>query len=774
MRIVKYLLIVFAAVTAFIACQKELSFDGGISEGTLKANSGGDCLPSTVYGQYQKDTGLTPLNYIDVQVNVTFPGTYSITSDTVNGYSFKGTGTLGNPGLNTVRLYGSGKPLATGTDLFIIRYGTSTCVALITVTTPGGGGGLAVFTLGGAPGSCTGAVQNGVFTAGTALNATNSITITVNVTTIGTFLIGSLPTNGMTFGAAGTFTATGVQQVTLAGIGTPIAAGINNVTITSGTTNCTASVTTLAAGASAAFTLGGAGGACTPVTVNGTYTAGTILTTANTVSIQVNVTSIGAYAITTTTANGIQFAAAGVFTATGAQTVSLTGIGTPAVAGPFNYSATGGGTTCTFAVTAGGGSTSGVYTLSGAPASCTGAVANGTYTAGTPLNATNTVTINVNVTTAGSYSITTTTVNGISFAATGTFAGTGAQTVNLVGTGTPTAAGSFNYPATGGGNTCTFSVTAVGGGGGAAAFTLTGAPGSCTGATTNGTYTVGTALTAANTVSIGVNVTVLGTYSITTLTNNGISFSKSGTFTVLGAQNVILNGTGTPTAAGNFNFSATGTGTGSTCTFSVTCNGVVTNNDYFPLTQNSYWSYDLLLQGVSIGDSLYKVSDVQSNIGGNTYRNFKYGIGTTLDELTRYRKTGNDYYEYILVDSFTYSTIFDVEQFAEILFLKENATIGTTWQSAEFTGLENGLPMKMKYVFNIEQNNTTVTVNGVTYNNVIKVAWKIQVDRGAGYIDDTIMESWYSKGIGQVKFRRYEAGTPANELLDNLRYYQVL
>ncbi len=774
MRIAKYLLMVFAVVTAFIACQKELSFDGGISEGTLKANSGGDCLPSTIYGQYQKDTILRATNYIDVQVNVTFPGTYTITSDTVNGYSFKGTGTLGNPGLNTVRLYGSGTPLAAGTDLFIIRYGTSTCVALITVTTPGGGGGLASFTLGGAPGSCTGAVQNGVFTVGTALNATSSITITVNVTTVGTFLIGSLPTNGMTFGAAGTFTTTGVQQVTLAGIGTPVAAGINNITITSGTTNCTASVTTLAAGASAAFTIGGAGGACTPITVNGTYTAGTILSSVNTVDIEVNVTATGAYSITTTTANGIQFAAAGTFTTTGAQTVSLTGIGTPAVAGPFNYSATGGGTTCTFAITAGGGGTSAVYTLSGAPATCTGSVANGTYTAGTPLTAANTVTINVNVTTAGSYSITTTSVNGISFAATGTFAGTGPQTVNLVGTGTPTAAGSFNYPATGGGNTCTFSVTAGGGGGGAASFTLTGAPGSCTGATTSGTYTVGTALTAANTATIAVNVTALGTYTISTLTNNGIQFSKSGSFTVLGAQNVVLNGSGTPSAAGSFNFSATGAGTGSSCTFSVTCNGAVVNNDYFPLTQNSHWSYDFVFLGIVQADTLYKVSDVQSTVGPNTYRNFKYGFITALDDLTRYRKSGNDYYEYILVDSFTISTIFDVEQYGEILFLKENAPIGTTWQSAEFTGQEGGQPMKMKYVFNIEQNNTTVTVNGVTYSNVIKVAWKIQVDRGAGYVDDTIMESWYSKGIGQVKFRRYEAGIPTNELIDNLRYYQVL
>jgi hypothetical protein len=773
MKIVKYLLIVFATVTAFIACQKELSFDGGVSEGTLKANAGGDCLPSTVYGQYQKDTTLRTTNYIDVQVNVNFPGTYSIATDTVNGYSFKGTGTLGNPGLNTVRLYGSGKPIAAGTDLFIVRYGTSTCVALITVTTPGGGGGLAIFALGGAPGSCTGATQNGIFTAGTALDASNSITITVNVTTAGAFAIGSLPTNGITFGAAGTFATTGVQQVTLAGVGTPLAAGINNITITAGATNCMASITTLAAGAPAVFSLGSAGGACTPFTVNGTYTAGTILSITNTVALEVNVTTVGAYVISTTAVNGIQFAASGSFAATGVQTVTLTGMGTPAMAGPFTYAATGGGTTCSFAVTATGTGTTAVYTLSGTPGTCTGAVANGTYTAGTLLTAANTVTINVNVTTAGSYSISTTAVNGISFSATGTFAGTGAQTVNLTGTGTPAAAGSFNYPATGAGNSCTFSVTAVGGGGGSAAtYTLTGAPGACTGATTSGTYTVGALLTAANTATIGVNVTVLGTYTISTNTNNGISFSKSGTFSTLGAQNVVLTGTGTPTAAGAFNYTATGTG--STCTFSVTAvGGVVVNNDYFPLTQNSRWSYDFLISGTPAADTLYKVSDVQSSIGGNTYRNFNYGLGPVATDLTRYRKSGNDYYQRILVDSFTIAVELDVAQYNEILFLKENAPINTSWESAEFTGAVSGVPLKLKYTFNIEQNNTTVTVNGITYNNVIKVAWKVRTDAGAGYVDDTIMESWYAKGIGQVKFRRYDPATPTNELVDNLRFYQV-
>jgi len=83
----------------------------------------------------------------------------------------------------------------------------------------------------------------------------------------------------------------------------------------------------------------------------------------------------------------------------------------------------------------------------------------GTYIVGTALTAANTAVINVNVTSPGIYNISTTTVNGISFSATGTFNITGPQQVTLNGTGTPTAAGTFNYPVSGGGNTCSFPVT---------------------------------------------------------------------------------------------------------------------------------------------------------------------------------------------------------------------------------------------------------------------------------------------------------------------------
>jgi hypothetical protein len=216
-------------------------------------------------------------------------------------------------------------------------------------------------------------------------------------------------------------------------------------------------------GGSAAYTLGGAPGNCTGFTLAGTYLVGTALTSANTVTINVTVTTAGTYSITTPTVNGIKFSASGTFSSTGAQALTLTGSGTPAAAGAFNYSVTVGSSTCTLSVTATGGGSAATFTLGGSPGNCTGfTLGTGTYLVGTALTSTNTVSLTVNVTAAGTYSIATPTVNGISFSKTGTFTSTGSQTITLTGTGTPAAAGANNYTVTAGGNSCIFSVSATG------------------------------------------------------------------------------------------------------------------------------------------------------------------------------------------------------------------------------------------------------------------------------------------------------------------------
>ena len=102
--------------------------------------------------------------------------------------------------------------------------------------------------------------------------------------------------------------------------------------------------------------------------------------------------------------------------------------------------------------------------------------------------------------------------------------------------------------------------------GGTAVFSLEGSPGVCASAFLSGSYTAGTAVTAANTVLVSANVTTIGTYTITTSTANGIKFTGAGSFTTTGLQFIELTASGTATAAGTFNYTSGTTG----CSFPVT------------------------------------------------------------------------------------------------------------------------------------------------------------------------------------------------------------
>mgnify|MGYP003557745224 FL=1 len=155
MKFLKYFLIVSLTIFILQACEKEYSLEdaGGTAAGTLKADGFGDCLPSAVNGIYKIDSALGSNNFIEVQLNLTAAGNYVIVSDTVNGFSFKGSGNIASTGLYNVRLYGSGKPLNSGVNYFTISFGNSQCDIAVTVVTAATN--IAVFTLGGSPGSCT-------------------------------------------------------------------------------------------------------------------------------------------------------------------------------------------------------------------------------------------------------------------------------------------------------------------------------------------------------------------------------------------------------------------------------------------------------------------------------------------------------------------------------------------------------------------------------------------------------------------------------------------
>jgi hypothetical protein len=434
-------LLALLAIVIF-SCQKEMSLEqpGTPAEGSLQADVSGDCLPKTVNGVYSVGTALvSTTNTITVDVNVTRTGTYTITTDTVNGYYFRGVGIFTNTGNNTVTLRGNGTPFQNGINNFAVSFDGTVCDVQVTVASP------AVFTLVGAP-TCTAPTIAGTYGLNVPLTTANTVTLNVNVTTVGAYTI-TTTYQGMTFSRTDLFTATGAQTVVLNGTGTPTTAGANVVPITVGASTCSFTITVAAAGVG---TLGVTAGACTPATVNGVYTSGVVLDPAtNTVSIEVNVTTAGTFSITTNTVAGFSFAFNGILSTTGVQTVTLQGTGTPSGTGAQTFTVTLGASTCTFSVTVAGPA---VYTIN-----CGTATANGTYQALIPLTAANTITIPITVASAGSYTLTAS-VNGMTFSNTGSLT-LATTSITLNGTGIPSAAGSYNLPV--GTPTCNVSITVL-------------------------------------------------------------------------------------------------------------------------------------------------------------------------------------------------------------------------------------------------------------------------------------------------------------------------
>jgi hypothetical protein len=91
---------------------------------------------------------------------------------------------------------------------------------------PGTSTGTSLFVMAGEPDDCVSPLISGAYRAGTALDASNTVEILVNVTTLGTWNITTGLTNGVRFSGSGNFTTTGLQSIVLTGNGIPLQSGI--------------------------------------------------------------------------------------------------------------------------------------------------------------------------------------------------------------------------------------------------------------------------------------------------------------------------------------------------------------------------------------------------------------------------------------------------------------------------------------------------------------------------------------------------------------------
>lgn len=215
-----------------------ISLCGGEGKASLNFNCSADVR---IYGSYIVNTGLTSGNYLSISLNVTKKGAYEIKGTTSNGYAFYTNGVFLTAGNTIVNVLGQGTPLSASAGDIVTLYvngNEQSCSPHVTIPVLKSTGEYSL--------ECGSAVVNGVYKKGTALTSTNTITLPVNVSSLGSYSITTNTVDGISFSVSGTFTSTGSQAVTLTGTGTPTSVSVKTMTISavsaSGTSTCSVNV----------------------------------------------------------------------------------------------------------------------------------------------------------------------------------------------------------------------------------------------------------------------------------------------------------------------------------------------------------------------------------------------------------------------------------------------------------------------------------------------------------------------------------------------------
>jgi len=144
------------------------------------ASTGSTCANATLEGAYAAGTALNSNNTVSIDLNVTSPGSYTISTTPTNGMTFAAQGTFTTTGLVTVALKGSGTPVTAQTDSIPITAGGTSCKFEVVVAAGTGTGGT------GGSGSGTNANNSWSFNHGSAFTQGSIDLALLNANPIGT------------------------------------------------------------------------------------------------------------------------------------------------------------------------------------------------------------------------------------------------------------------------------------------------------------------------------------------------------------------------------------------------------------------------------------------------------------------------------------------------------------------------------------------------------------------------------------------------------------
>lgn len=170
--------------------------------------------------------------------------------------------------------------------------------------------------------------------------------------------------------------------------------------------------------------------------------------------------------------------------------------------------------------------------------------------------------------------------------------------------------------------------------------------------------------------------------------------------------------------------------------------------NYQPDAAGSEWNYTTIGTngGAAVNNSFKLTATSKDSVAnGKTYKVFTNSVGPN----EYYNKTGSDYFR---ITAFP-----GLNQFLEVLYLKDNIAVGVTWQdtknlSIPVTGF--GLvPVIIVSTFTIAEKGIDHIVNGVTFKNVIKVNVTLALTAVGSPIPidpTTSIQYFYSNKIGLI------------------------
>lgn len=290
-------------------------------------------------GNYNIGITTNDTNYLKVTVDVQSTGFWNMFTPTINGVSFSATGIFTSTGIQEVQLLATGTPIASGPQSYSISSNSdpvSSCTGIQLNVAP------VAYTI-----DCANAIVNGNYMQAVPTSASNSITLPINVTATGNTTISTTQVNGISFTTGPiSLSALGQQNVTLLASGTPTN-GVQTTLNLTGTPGATGicSIEVPVSPQPVAYVM-----TCSSIATTGSYAPGLVMSTANTMTVNVNATYPGNWSITTDTQNGVSFSGSGTLTA-GTNTLTLQATGTPASGGVYTFTLTSnsasGSTTCT-------------------------------------------------------------------------------------------------------------------------------------------------------------------------------------------------------------------------------------------------------------------------------------------------------------------------------------------------------------------------------------------------------------------------------------------